>query len=108
APPGPFTVNPMLYGDAAPDPARFVPISLMARVTNVLLTRNGLADSVQGLIALAKGNPGKLTYASQGVGSTSFLTAKLFETRTGIEMVHVPYRGSGPALTDIAAGHVDM
>jgi tripartite-type tricarboxylate transporter receptor subunit TctC len=57
---------------------------------------------------LAKANPGKLSYASQGVGSTAFLTAKLFEARAGIEMVHVPYRGAGPALSDIVAGHVDM
>ena len=60
------------------------------------------------LIALAKANPGKLSYASQGVGSTAFLTAKLFEARAGIEMVHVPYRGAAPALNDIVAGHVDM
>jgi tripartite-type tricarboxylate transporter receptor subunit TctC len=108
APPGPFTINPLLYGDAAPDPTKFTAISVMARVPNVLTTRNGLANSVQDLIALAKANPGKLTYASQGVGSTSFLTSKFFETRAGIEMVHVPYRGAGPALSDIVAGHVDM
>jgi tripartite-type tricarboxylate transporter receptor subunit TctC len=108
APPGPFTINPLLYGAAAPDPTKFTPISVMARVPNVLVTRNKLADSVQGLIALAKANPGKLTYASQGVGSTSFLTSKHFETKSNIQLVHVPYRGAGPALSDIVAGHVDM
>jgi tripartite-type tricarboxylate transporter receptor subunit TctC len=68
----------------------------------VLTVRNTLdASSVAELVALAKANPDKLTYASQGVGSTAFLTAKLFETKAGIRMVHVPYRGAGPALSDI-------
>ena len=109
APPGPFTVNPLLYADVNFDPAKFAAISLMAKVPNVLLTKNNIgANTTPELIALAKANPGKLTYATQGVGSTAFLTAKLFEARAGIEMVHVPYRGAGPALSDIVAGHVDM
>ena len=109
SPPGPLTINPFLYGDGAYDPAKFVPITLLARVPNVLIVRNSLgAMSVADLVALARANPGKLTYASQGVGSTAFLTAKLFETRADVRMAHVPYRGAGPALTDIVAGHVDM
>ena len=81
SPPGPLTINQLLYGDVAYDPAKFVPITLLARVPNVLITRNNLgAASVADLIALARADPGKLTYASQGVGSTAFLTAKLFET----------------------------
>ena len=109
SPPGPLTINPFLYGDVAYDPAKFVPITLLARVPNVLIVRNSLgAMSVADLVALARANPGKLTYASQGVGSTAFLTAKLFETRADVRMAHVPYRGAGPALTDIVAGHVDM
>jgi tripartite-type tricarboxylate transporter receptor subunit TctC len=109
SPPGPLTINQFLYGDVAFDPAKFVPITLLARVPNVLITRNNLgATSVAELIALARADPGKLTYASQGVGSTAFLTAKLFETRADVRMAHVPYRGAGPALTDIVAGHVDM
>ena len=109
SPPGPLTINPLLYGDVAYDPAKFVPITLLARVPNVLIVRNSLgATSVADLIALARADPGKLTYASQGVGSTAFLTAKLFETRADVRMAHVPYRGAGPALTDIVAGHVDM
>jgi tripartite-type tricarboxylate transporter receptor subunit TctC len=109
SPPGPLTINQLLYGDVAFEPAKFVPITLLARVPNVLITRNNLgATSVADLIALARANPGKLTYASQGVGSTAFLTAKLFETRADVRMAHVPYRGAGPALTDIVAGHVDM
>ncbi len=109
SPPGPLTINQLLYGDVAFDPAKFVPITLLARVPNVLITRNNLGTtSVADLIALARADPGKLTYASQGVGSTAFLTAKLFETRADVRMAHVPYRGAGPALTDIVAGHVDM
>ena len=109
SPPGPLTINPFLYGDVAYDPAKFVPITLLARVPNVLIVRHSLgATSVAALVALARANPGKLTYASQGVGSTAFLTAKLFETRADVRMAHVPYRGAGPALTDIVAGHVDM
>ena len=109
SPPGPLTINPFLYGDVACDPAKFVPITLLARVPNVLIVRHSLgATSVAALVALARANPGKLTYASQGVGSTAFLTAKLFETRADVRMAHVPYRGAGPALTDIVAGHVDM
>jgi tripartite-type tricarboxylate transporter receptor subunit TctC len=109
SPPGPLTINPLLYSDVAYDPAKFVPVSLLARVPNVLVVRNTLgAGSVAELVALAKAKPDTLTYASQGVGSTAFLTAKLFETRAGIRLVHVPYRGAGPALNDIVAGHVDM
>jgi tripartite-type tricarboxylate transporter receptor subunit TctC len=109
SPPGPLTINPLLYGDVAYDPAKFVPVSLLARVPNVLVVRNTLgAGSVAEIVALAKARPDTLTYASQGVGSTAFLTAKLFETRAGIRLVHVPYRGAGPALNDIVAGHVDM
>jgi tripartite-type tricarboxylate transporter receptor subunit TctC len=108
-PPGPLTINPLLYSDISYDPTKFVPLTLLARVPNVLLVRNSLGvNSVADLIARAKANPGKITYASQGVGSTAFLTAKLFETMAGIAMVHVPYRGAAPALNDIIAGHVDM
>ena len=109
APPGPFTINPLIFKDVNFDPAKFAAVSVMAKVPNVLLAKNEIgANSPRELIVLAKANPGKLTYASQGVGSTAFLSAKLFEARAGIEMVHVPYRGAGPALNDIIAGHVDM
>lgn len=109
APPGPFTINPLLYADVSYDPSTFAAISLLATVPNVLVTRTKLgAGTLPELIALAKANPKKLTYATQGVGSTAFLTAKLFEARNGIDMTHVPYRGAGPALNDLVAGHVDL
>ena len=110
APPGPFTINPLLYADVSYDPSTFAAISLLATVPNVLVTTRSKTgvETLPQLIALAKAHPKKLTYATQGVGSTAFLTAKLFEARTGVELVHVPYRGAGPALNDLVAGHVDM
>jgi len=75
----------------------------------VLLVRNDFpAKTGQEFLAYVKANPGKLNYASQGVGTTSHLTAELFMTLTGTKMTHVPYRGTGPALNDIVAGHVDL
>ena len=63
---------------------------------------------MQELIAYAKANPGKLNYASQGIGTTSHLTAELFQTITHTKLVHVPYKGTAPALNDLIAGHVDL
>jgi len=82
---------------------------MLATIPNVLVVRNELAaNSLKELIAYAKANPGKLSYASQGVGSTAHLSAAQLEAQAGIKMVHVPYRGAQPALTDVVAGHVDM
>ena len=109
SPPGPLIFNNLLFKDTRYDATSFEPISVMAKLPNVLLVRKDFParDPVE-FVDLAKKNPGKFTYASQGVTSTGFLTAKLFETRTGASMTHVPYRGAGPALSDIAAGQVDM
>lgn len=108
APPGPFTMNRLLYKDLGYDAAKFVPISLMGTVPTVLVARNTLpAKSFKEYVELARASPGKLSYASQGVGSTPFLFAKLLETKAGVQIVHVPYRGSAPALNDIVAGHID-
>jgi len=109
APPSPLSFNHLIYRDPGYDPAGFVPISLLAKIPNVLVVRNGLAAStLNELISYGKANPGKLSYASQGVGSTAHLSAAQLEVRTGIKMLHVPYRGAQPALTDVVAGHVDM
>ena len=81
----------------------------MSHIPNVLLVRPDFpAKTVQELIAYAKANPGKLNYASQGIGTTSHLTAELFASITHIKLVHVPYKGTGPALNDIIASHVDL
>ena len=109
APPSPLSFNHLLYRDPGYEPTKFVPITMLAKIPNVLVVRNELAaKSLQELIAYAKANPGKLSYASQGVGSTAHLSAAQLEVRAGIRMVHVPYRGAQPALTDVVAGHVDI
>src|SRR5262249_56320236 len=80
-----------------------------SKVRKGVLVRNGFrARTGQEFLAYVKANPGKLNYASQGVGTTSHLTAELFVAQTGAKVTHVPYRGTGPALNDIVAGHVDF
>jgi tripartite-type tricarboxylate transporter receptor subunit TctC len=108
-PPSPLAINQLLYHDLKYDPAKFVPIILLTKIANVLDVRpNFPASNVQGLIAYAKANPGKLTFASQGVGSTAHLSGSELEVLGGIHMIHVPYHGAQPALTDVMAGNVDM
>jgi tripartite-type tricarboxylate transporter receptor subunit TctC len=105
--PAPLAANATLYKKLTYDPGAIIPVALMALSANVLAVRNDLpAKTVAELIAYAKTN--KTTYASQGNGSTSHLTAALFEQRTGVKLTHVPYRGTAPALNDLAGGHVDM
>ena len=109
SPPGPLSINHNLYKSLSYDPARFVPITVLALVPNVVTARIELpANSIKELIAYAKANPGKINYASQGNGSTSHLSASMLQTMAGLELVHVPYKGEGPALVDIVAGRVDI
>jgi tripartite-type tricarboxylate transporter receptor subunit TctC len=107
--PAPITTNVALYKRLNFDPTKFEPVAVMTKFPNVLLVRNDFpAKTAQEFISYAKANSGKLNFASQGVGTTSHLTAELFMTLTGVKMTHVPYRGTGPALNDIVAGHVDL
>ena len=107
--PAPLAINQNLYPKLAFDPAAFVPITVMARIPNALLVSPKFkATSVAELIAYARANPGKISYGSQGIGTTSHLTAELFKSMAGIEAVHVPYRGSAPALNGLLAGDVDF
>jgi tripartite-type tricarboxylate transporter receptor subunit TctC len=107
--PAPLTTNVALYKKLNFDPTKLEPVAVMSKFPNVLLVRNDFpAKTAQEFIAYAKANPGKLNYASQGVGTTSHLTGELFQTLTGTKLTHVPYRGTGPALNDIVAGHVDF
>ena len=109
APPPPLAINHNLYKSLPYDWAKFVPITVLALTPNVITARKDLpANTAQELIAYAKANPGKVTYASQGNGSTSHLSAAMLSAQAGIQMVHVPYRGEGPALVDITAGRVDI
>ncbi len=92
--------------DAAKD---FAPIILVASSSNVLVVHPSVpAKSVQELIAYAKANPGKLTYASQGNGSSGHIVGEQFKQATGTDLVHVPYRGAAPAVQDLVVGHVSL
>jgi tripartite-type tricarboxylate transporter receptor subunit TctC len=105
-----MAVNPALYPDLNYDPVKdFAPISLLAVVPNVLvanLARTGAA-SVQDVIAQAKAQPNHYTYASAGVGTSIHLAGELFLSMAKVEMLHVPYKGSGPAIADLLGGQVD-
>jgi tripartite-type tricarboxylate transporter receptor subunit TctC len=104
----PFAVNVSLYRKLAYDPVRdFDPIVLTATSTNVLVTHPSIpARSVAQFIALARRRPGQLTYASAGNGSTPHLSAELLKHIAKIDLVHVPYKGAGPAINDLLGGHV--
>lgn len=107
--PSPLVVNKSLYEKLSYDPDRFEPVSLMAIVPLVLAVHpNVAATSVQQLIAFAKANPSRLNYASQGYGTTGHLAGELFKSLAGVQIVHVPYKGSAPALTDLLGGQVQM
>jgi len=107
--PAPITTNPLLIKGLNYDPTKLEPVAIMSHLPNVLLVRPDFPQkTVSELIAYAKANPGKLNYASQGVGTTSHLTAELFASITGVKLTHVPYKGTGPALNDIISSHVDL
>ena len=108
-PPG-IATNQFLYPHLPFDPGKdLVPLALVASVPNLLCVRKDLpVNSVAELIAYAKANPGKLTYASSGVGTTLHLSAELFKKMAGVEMVHVAYRGGAPALNDLVGQSVDL
>jgi tripartite-type tricarboxylate transporter receptor subunit TctC len=109
APPPPLVINQNLYPKLGFDPSEFVPIVIMGRVPNALVVNPKLPlNSVAEVIAYAKANPGKLTSATQGNGTTSHLTSELFQMMADVKFQHVPYRGSAPALTDLVAGSVDL
>ncbi len=108
-PPSPLAINQLLYHDIKYDPTKFVPVAMLVKIANVLAVRPDFpAKSVEELLAYGKANPGKLTFASQGVGSTAHLSGSELEVLGGIKMVHVPYHGAQPALTDLMSGNVDM
>src|SRR5690606_35361534 len=91
------------------DPTKFVPITIMTEIPNMVTVRPDLpVNSLKELIEYAKANPGKVTFASQGNGSTSHLSGQLLANLAGLEMVHVPYKGEGHALLDLVGGRVDM
>jgi tripartite-type tricarboxylate transporter receptor subunit TctC len=110
APPPPLVINHNLYPKLGFDPTEFVPIVIMGRVPNALVVNPDKvkASSVAEVIAYAKANPGKLTSATQGIGTTSHLTSEMFQMMAGVQVQHVPYRGTAPALQDLVGGTVDV
>ena len=105
-----YAIAPNVYKKVPFDPAKdFAPIALVAEVPFVLVVNPALpVKSVAELVALVRGKPGAMSYASAGIGTQHHVNAELLKTLTGIEMTHVPYRGGGPALQDVIAGHVPI
>jgi tripartite-type tricarboxylate transporter receptor subunit TctC len=107
---GVMAINNALFKSMAYDAAKdFEPVIFIASITNVLAVPADLpAKNVAELVALAKKEPGKLTFASSGAGSSTHLSAELFKSMAGIDVVHIPFKGSGQALIDVVAGRVSM
>jgi tripartite-type tricarboxylate transporter receptor subunit TctC len=103
-------INPSLYPQLSYDPVKdFTPICLVYSLPNVLVVNPSVpARSVQELVTLAKAKPGNLTFASSGNGTTLHLSGELFKRMAGIDMVHVPYKGNAPAVTDLLGGQVNL
>jgi len=105
-----FAVNPSLYKKLPYDSLKdFAPITLAASTPNLLVVNPALpVNSVKEVIALAKSKPGKLNYASTGNGSSNHLSMEKFKMMAGVDITHIPYKGSGPAVTDLMGGQVDL
>src|SRR5581483_7642413 len=105
-----YVVNPILFSSAPYVPYKdFQPIALPATTTQVLPVHPSMpVKTVKELVALIKASPGKYTYASAGVGSPSHVTSELFLTSLGLELVHVPFNGAGPAVTSTMGGHTPI
>jgi tripartite-type tricarboxylate transporter receptor subunit TctC len=107
---GTHAINASLYKHLPYDPVRdFTPIALVATAPVTIVVHPSLpVNDLAGLVALAKSEPGKLDYASGGIGTPGHLTFEMFKAVAGIDVVHVPYKGGGPALVDLIAGHVQI
>src|SRR5262249_48771695 len=105
-----LVIAPMLHSQAGYDPIKsFEPIALVAESSNILVVNPAVpANSVQELVAYAKAHPGQLHFSSGGIGVLPPLIGGMSKARAGIDIVHVPYRGGGPSITDVVGGHVDM
>jgi len=107
---GPCGANPALYANTGYDLERdFAPVILTGAVRNVMVVRRNFpATTLQEVIAKVRAEPGRVTFASSGAGASNHLGPELLRTRFGLDWVHVPYRGSAPAITDLIAGNVDV
>jgi tripartite-type tricarboxylate transporter receptor subunit TctC len=107
--PAPITTAPLLFKKLNFDPTKFEPVAVMSAISNTLLVRPDFpAKNVKEFIAYVKANPGKVTYGSQGNGTTSHLTGAMFDAATGTKMNHIPYKGTAPAINDLIGGHIDV
>ncbi|MBC7779181.1 MAG: tripartite tricarboxylate transporter substrate binding protein [Proteobacteria bacterium] len=106
----PHVINPPLYGKVGYDPVKdFQPITLLVNVPLLMAVNNASpARSVKEVIALARASPGKLNYGSGGNGSTSHLAMELFKSMAGVDLQHIPYKGTGPAITDLLGGQLNL
>ena len=107
---GTLAVNPSLYPNLPYQPLKdFAPVAWVARVPNVLVVNKGVpAHNLKELIALAKSRPGYLNYSTGGNGSAAHLATEYFKMQTGTSLVHIPYRGAAPAVSDVIAGQVQL
>src|SRR3954463_6986963 len=107
---GSHAVNPNVHAKLPYDPVKdFAPITLIASAPSVLVVNSSVpASTIAEFTAYARANPGKLNYASNGAGSAAQLAAAMFESMTGVKMVHVPYKGIAPAMTDLLGGEVQL
>lgn len=106
---GTQAINQSLYKMPYNADTAFAPISMIAELPFVMLAGPSVnAKTPKEFVALAKAEPGKRTYASSGQGGSPHLTAEIFQGATGVKLTHVPYKGGGPAMTDLMAGHVDI
>lgn len=109
APYGPIAVNQHLYPKLSYDPSQWTPVTMLGTVPNVLAVHPSLpARDLNEFIAYVRAHPGKVAFASQGAGSSSHLAAELFMQLTGTNMLHIPYKGTGPALIDLLGGQVTV
>jgi tripartite-type tricarboxylate transporter receptor subunit TctC len=106
----PLTINAALYKTLPFDPAKaFAPVALIAQVPIVLAVHPSLGvKDVKELVALARAKPGTINFGSSGIGTTNHLAGELLKSKTGIDIVHVPYKGAAPAMNDLLAGHIPM
>jgi tripartite-type tricarboxylate transporter receptor subunit TctC len=111
SPPPPLVINQNLYAKLPFDPAQFIPLAVMGKVPNALLTNSPKLKDVKTVaqfVAYAKAHPGELNSGTQGVGTTAHLTSELFAQKAGIKVQHVHYRGSAPEMQDLIAGNIDL
>src|SRR5262245_47833371 len=111
SPPPPLVINQNLYPKLNFDPAQFIPLAVMGKVPNAILTNSPKLKAVKTVadfVAFAKANPGVLNSGTQGIGTTSHLTSELFAQKAGVKFQHIHYRGSAPAVQDLVAGNVDV